>query len=68
VVFAGPRVLETFKGRRSRSENDGTSNEFSAYNRQVSGVVPNPLTLFKGTVVLLVNHDNTEVFHRREDR
>jgi len=62
-----PRVVETLKTRRGRSQNDGGAPLLGQHDSQVPGVVGHPFVLFVGGVVLLVYDDQAQVPDGRED-
>ena len=64
--FAMDIVERLHRGRR-RSKNDGALFLIGAHDRNVSSMIANAITLFKGSIVFLVYDDDTQVSDGRED-
>src|SRR5271165_6009319 len=65
-VAPGARIGEGFSRRCRGPQHDWTIAELRERNREITRVVANPVLLFIGGIVLLVDHDEAEVEHRRE--
>ena len=67
-VFAARGVGVAFDRRRCRPENRHAFFEFCPNDCDVASVISWRLLLFVGSLVLFVDHNQSEIFERRENR
>ena len=68
TVFSRLRIEKTFERRRRRPEQADGLREFGAHHRDVAPVVARRLILLVSRLVLLIDDDEPEVLHGRENR
>ena len=68
LIFSGARILKTFQRRRGRAQQGDAALELGAHDGNVSPVVARRFFLFVAPLLLLVHHDQTEIFKRSEHR
>src|SRR5260370_12274730 len=66
-IAPAPRIGERLRRRRRGSEHDRTFAELPERNCEVARVVANPLLLFVGGVMFLVDDDQSEAGNRSKD-
>ena len=66
--FPYKRIVQRFKARRGRSEDDGHSLCVRPHDSQVAGGVAKAVLLLERGVMLLVYYENTGFRKRREKR
>ncbi len=67
-ITALAAVFIAFQRRGCRTQDDWAAREFAAHDGDISAVVAQPVFLFVGRVVFLVDYDQSKLRDWREDR
>ena len=68
LVALPPGIDQQFERRRGRGEHHREAAERAQHHRHVAGMVADTVLLLEGRLVLLVDHDETEIAPRQEQR